>query len=180
MRNKRGFTLIELLVVIGILSILAVALLIAINPAEAQRKARDTQRLKDLSNIQAALEGWLNDTPGSSLNLLGGGAGNANSTQAPGANQRNCSSGWLGLSVCNYLNRLPIDPRNTTTQVTDTAGVETNGLAAYYVRGSGGVYNICTFLESKSNAQKLLDDGYTTGATTNLFNVYSSTSVGCP
>lgn len=179
MRKNFGFTLIELLVVIGILSILAVALLIAINPAEAQRKARDTQRLKDLSNLQAALEGWINDNPGITLSLTASSGGT-------GSVIRDCgTAGWLGgggtvVSVCNYLNRLPVDPRNTLTQITNSAGVESTGVANYYVRGSGGVYNICAYLESKSNANKVVDDGYTIGTGANQFNVYSSTAVPCP
>jgi prepilin-type N-terminal cleavage/methylation domain-containing protein len=39
--NKKGFTLIELLVVLGILGILAAALLAAINPIEQLNKAQD-------------------------------------------------------------------------------------------------------------------------------------------
>jgi len=40
--NQKGFTLIELLVVLGILGILAAALLAAINPVEQLNKAQDT------------------------------------------------------------------------------------------------------------------------------------------
>jgi len=46
--SQRGFTLIELLVVLGILGILAAALLAAINPVEQLKKAQDTS-LKNLS-----------------------------------------------------------------------------------------------------------------------------------
>lgn len=174
MKKTQGFTLIELLVVIGILSILAVALLLAINPAEAQRKARDTQRLKDLANIQGALEGWLNDNPGSSMSLT------ADSSSANGS--RDCGTGWMtgagSYKFCNYMNRLPQDPRNTTTQVTDNSGSAPYQAGAYYmVRASGGIYNICAHLESQSNASKLDADGLTAG---NVFNVYSSTAITCP
>ncbi len=41
-KGKKGFTLIELLVVIGILGILAVGLLAAIDPFEQLKKGRDT------------------------------------------------------------------------------------------------------------------------------------------
>lgn len=47
--KKKGFTLIELLVVLGILGILAAALLAAINPVEQLKKAQDTS-LKNLSS----------------------------------------------------------------------------------------------------------------------------------
>lgn len=46
---QKGFTLIELLVVLGILGILAAALLAAINPVEQLKKAQDTS----LKNIAA-------------------------------------------------------------------------------------------------------------------------------
>lgn len=47
--NRKGFTLIELLVVLGILGILAAALLAAINPVEQLRKAQDAS-LEELSS----------------------------------------------------------------------------------------------------------------------------------
>lgn len=47
--NKKGFTLIELLVVLGILGILAAALLAAINPVEQLRKAQDAS-LEELAS----------------------------------------------------------------------------------------------------------------------------------
>lgn len=39
---KRGFTMIELLIVIAILGILAIGLMVALNPLEQLRRARDT------------------------------------------------------------------------------------------------------------------------------------------
>jgi prepilin-type N-terminal cleavage/methylation domain-containing protein len=52
---KKGFTLIELLVVMGIIGILATAVLIAVNPARQFASARDTQRRSDLYSITNAI-----------------------------------------------------------------------------------------------------------------------------
>jgi prepilin-type N-terminal cleavage/methylation domain-containing protein len=50
-KNKKGFTLVELLVVLAIIGLLAViAIPIILN---AQKKSRDTARLKQLQSIQA-------------------------------------------------------------------------------------------------------------------------------
>lgn len=51
----KGFTLLELLIVIAILSILAMALILVLNPAETMKKSRDTQRMTDLSTIKTAM-----------------------------------------------------------------------------------------------------------------------------
>lgn len=59
MRN--GFTLIELVIVVGILAILAVFILAAINPLVQFKKARDSQRKSDLSQIGKALEQYYQD-----------------------------------------------------------------------------------------------------------------------
>ena len=59
--NNRGVTLIELIVVIGILAILAVAGMAAINPVEQFKKANDSRRKADLSQIQKALETYHQD-----------------------------------------------------------------------------------------------------------------------
>ncbi|OIP24794.1 hypothetical protein AUK11_02465 [bacterium CG2_30_37_16] len=54
-RKNRGFTLIELLIVIGILGILASALILALNPSEMLKKSRDSQRISDFSTLQTAM-----------------------------------------------------------------------------------------------------------------------------
>ena len=54
MTNKRGFTLIELLVVIAIIGILSSVLLAYLNTSRG--KARDTQRITEINQLQNALE----------------------------------------------------------------------------------------------------------------------------
>ncbi|OGD95640.1 hypothetical protein A3F02_02630 [Candidatus Curtissbacteria bacterium RIFCSPHIGHO2_12_FULL_38_9b] len=54
----RGFTLIELLIVMGILAILAVVIMMAINPAKRQKQARDATRKSDIGQIANALNSY--------------------------------------------------------------------------------------------------------------------------
>lgn len=53
--------MVELIVVIGILSILAVATMMAINPVAQFQKANDSKRKSDLAQIQRALETYYQD-----------------------------------------------------------------------------------------------------------------------
>jgi prepilin-type N-terminal cleavage/methylation domain-containing protein len=55
MSKKKGFTLLELLIVIAILAVLGALVIFLLNPAETLRKARDSQRISDLSTIKTAL-----------------------------------------------------------------------------------------------------------------------------
>ncbi len=51
--HKKGFTLYELLVVFAIIGVLASVVIVSLN--EARKKARDTQRMSDLQQVQLAL-----------------------------------------------------------------------------------------------------------------------------
>jgi len=55
-RHQRGFTLIEFLVVIAVVSILAVAVVLAIKPQNFLASSRDSTRLKQLGTFQQGLE----------------------------------------------------------------------------------------------------------------------------
>jgi len=57
--NKKGFTLIELLVVIAIIGILSSVVLSSLN--SARQKARDAQRVSNLTQIRTALEMYYHD-----------------------------------------------------------------------------------------------------------------------
>jgi len=109
------------LIVIGILGILVVAVLLTLNPAEAQRKARDNVRIRDMSKLQAVIQQYLDNggkpptSPGfdflSYSNVVNGNPG------------LSCNgSGWLGTAgsygngfgspsgFCSYISVLPDDP----------------------------------------------------------------------
>ena len=54
-KSNRGFTLIEILLVIGLISILAAIVIIAINPVRQFAQARNTQRASDVNAILNAV-----------------------------------------------------------------------------------------------------------------------------
>jgi len=62
MKTKKGFTLLELLIVIGILAILSTTIVLVINPAQLLKKARDSQRISDLSTLKTAIAYYITET----------------------------------------------------------------------------------------------------------------------
>jgi prepilin-type N-terminal cleavage/methylation domain-containing protein len=48
---KKGFTLVELIVVVAVVGVLAVALMMTINPVEQVNKARDTKKVNQAKEI---------------------------------------------------------------------------------------------------------------------------------
>ncbi len=62
--NRKGFTLIELLIVIGIITILASAVIIAINPGEHFKRAREATRDAHANSIVNAVYSFAVDNDG--------------------------------------------------------------------------------------------------------------------
>ena len=55
---KKGFTLIELLIVMAIIGVLAVVVLVAINPVQQLARTRDTGRKSTIAQLGRALEAY--------------------------------------------------------------------------------------------------------------------------
>lgn len=105
-KNKEGgFTLLELLIVIAIIAILSVALVIVLNPAETLKKARDAQRISDLSTMKTAIGLYMTSVASPTL-----GEDSANDTcQA-------IAGTWASGDKIAYST-----PIGTNTSITDTA-----------------------------------------------------------
>lgn len=115
---KKGFTLIELLVVIGILSILLVITLVAINPVRQFQLANNTKRRSDVNAILNAVHQYAADHKGqlpagiaTSVESIGSGVGNADI----------CTD-----IVPTYIAAVPADPlTNNGASVTDCSSYTT-------------------------------------------------------
>ena len=137
-KNKKGFTLIELLIVIGIISILAGIVLVAVNPAQQFGKANDSERKSEIGTLLSAIYQYQTsptargalpqcllgavspaaaDIPACDPDLSGIGVGTggfegAVEFGAPGgAATYDCST----TLVPSYLREIPIDPTSTFT-----------------------------------------------------------------
>jgi prepilin-type N-terminal cleavage/methylation domain-containing protein len=154
-----GFTLIELLVVIAILGILTALVVLAINPAEAQRKTRDVTRLSDIATVRKAID--LSITDGK--NLPGTLAAAFTGTSAGSRDASNIAN-YVGMDVSKYLSVLPIDPRQTATDVTlisdGTTQIAAGGMV-YTFRSNGKNYELNAYLESTDNTAVATNDGGT-------------------
>lgn len=146
--KKRGFTLIELLVAMSIIAVLAAIGLSSY--AFSQKRARDARRKADLSQIRAALELYRADNgfyPQSGCGwdcigyLYSGGGANNDS--------------WIPELVSGgYLQKVPIDPKNT-------GGAPWNeGNNYLYTYGNvgrttyGATYDLTAHLENTSDSDR--------------------------
>ncbi len=156
-RFKKGFTLVELLVVVAILGILAAILILAINPAEAQRKSRDATRLSDMATVResidlAVAEGMV--LPGTSVAPFTG--------VSTGSRDTTSTGNWVGTDVSKYLSVLPIDPRQNATDatlLTDATTTVAAGSMVYTFVSNGTSYELNAYLESSDNATFVNTDG---------------------
>lgn len=163
MNKNKGFTLIELLVVIAILSILATLVVLAINPAEAQRKSRDATRLSDLATVRKAIDLAIAngaDLPGTVATPFTG--------TSAGSRDASSTNNYLGMNVSKFLSTLPIDPRQTATVATTLSDGTTQiaaGSMVYSFKSNGATYELNAYLESTDNAAVAQNDGGTSATT---------------
>ncbi len=126
--HHAGFTMVELLISIGVLAILAVFALAAVNPIDQFKKARDSQRKSDLAQLQKVLEQYYQDwghyPPNSNAYQLEDERANPYTIIPWGG-----SGGWTP-----YIDLVPKDPDPARTYI-------------YYSTNSGQKYYVYTSLE---------------------------------
>jgi prepilin-type N-terminal cleavage/methylation domain-containing protein len=155
MCTQRGFTLIELLIVIAIVSILAVVVVLVLNPSELLRQSRDSSRISDLTNLKHAILLYLTDNPSGTLasSTINYGACYLSTVSGNGTTSLNCgmftntyaaaasttkvlykkidSTGWIPidfrLSIGAPLGNLPADPINNAQYYYAYAATTTGG-----------------------------------------------------
>ncbi len=122
--SVKGFTLIELLIVIGILGVLAAAVVVVLNPAELLAQARDSQRLQDIDGVNSAISLYVASVASPSFTA---GPFSTASTSCPDvvtctvrAVYTTAGSGWVavnldGITGGSPLSTLPRDPTNDST-----------------------------------------------------------------
>ena len=108
-KKVRGFTLTELLIVVAMITVLAAAIILIINPAKLLAKSRDSQRFSDITGIVNAMNLYLADNKplvvkGPFLSTDG----------------TNNGTGWIPINFTLVssgapLGVLPIDPVNNAT-----------------------------------------------------------------
>ena len=120
LQRSGGFTLLEILLVVGIISILAGIVIVAINPSKQLATVRNTERKSDIKQIDSALTQYYIDNfrypsslTGSLTEICDTGA-LASSTTAVGGGS---CSGLINLSplVPTYFTAVPKDPQASTT-----------------------------------------------------------------
>lgn len=130
---RKGFTLIELLLVVTILSVLAVAVFAALNPAQRLKDTKNARRTADVDTILTAVHQYIIDNKGvlptglsagmSEAQLGTNGASGCTLTSATQKPSCNTAAGCVNLStpLAPYLSKMPIDPTGYDGNVATTA-----------------------------------------------------------
>ena len=105
LKNKKneGFTLIELLIVIGIIAILAAGVIIAINPGQQFKQARNSSRWSHMNSIANAIYSYAVDSQGTYPSCVP-----ASSTDLA-VDAIDCSTDLAP----DYMSAIPVDPSYT-------------------------------------------------------------------
>jgi prepilin-type N-terminal cleavage/methylation domain-containing protein len=158
MPNKkalRGFTLIELLLVVTVLSLLAVAVFVGLNPAKRLIDTKNAKRTSDVDTVLSAIHESIIDNNGTYPTGLSAGMNEKQIGNSTGG-VPTCIIATAGCSVTTntdcvdltqgaqnlskYIKTYPIDP--TTTYNASTSGytvkVDSNGIVTVRACGAEG------------------------------------------
>ena len=137
---KKGFTLIELLIVIAILGVLAVVVLVAINPVQQLARTRDAGRQSSVAQLGHAVEAYYTSHNGT------------------------YPADLTALETSGEINQIPDEVVNTTG--TETCGA--SGGWCYATDPSGAVVWAKLEADTNEEANTCADDGayinYTTAS----------------
>ena len=148
---RSGFTLIELLIVMAILGVLAVVVLVAINPVQQLARTRDTGRISSVTQVGRALESFYTTHGGRYLD--------ATNCDTNGSGSFNNGDNWLTcLRTTGELSTEPGLIKYSVTGISECAPFTSlstiqNGLC-YTISGSGANAIVYARLESQSYASK--------------------------
>jgi prepilin-type N-terminal cleavage/methylation domain-containing protein len=178
-KSQKGFTLVELLVVIALIAVLAVAVILTLNPAELLKQGRDSTRISDLTNMNIALSLFFADVSTSTMPSQNNCyayavsgltyamcqtrfSGLSGGTLVTSSAQTVNGSGWLPINLTLIssgapLPRYPIDPTNNNTYY-----------YAFRASTTVGYYEINAILESTKYASQMSTDG---GNNNNVYEV---------
>ncbi|MCL4358507.1 MAG: prepilin-type N-terminal cleavage/methylation domain-containing protein [Patescibacteria group bacterium] len=187
--KKKSFTLIEILIVLSIIAILAAVLILILKPGLIFAKARDAQRMTDLSNINNAVNIYLIDNPANFIgtsSIVYTSLPDTSSTCGAWSNQLptlpsgwtyNCVStanykntngtGWLPINFASdtmiNLNQLPVDPSNNPPY--------------YYTYIVNGGYEFAAKLEYSNNTGLKSGAGQDGGLSWNYYEIGTNLSL---
>ncbi len=121
-KNKQAFTLIELLIVIGIIAILAAAVIIAINPGQQFAQARDATRRSHLNSLSNAILSYQIESYGAFPTAI---------MEAKG--EEICNTNIVESTECgdlidlsfmtpSHISSIPVDPRGGISETHEGTG----------------------------------------------------------
>ncbi len=154
-KQQKGFTLIELLIVVAIISALAIAVFVALNPAQRLKDAKDARRTADVDTILTAIHASIVDTKG----ILPAGLTTSMAETQLGSGASGCAIATGGCAVVatacvdlttpllKYLKAMPISPDSGATVYSAaktgySVTVDANNIVTIKACGTEGATNI--------------------------------------
>ena len=154
--SRKGFTLIELLIVVAIISALAIAVFVALDPAKRLKDANDARRAADADTILTAIHASIVDNKGTlptglttsmaETQLGTGVSGCAIATGGCASVAAACVDLSGAAVLGKYLKSMPIDILGGTTYTAAKTGytvtVDANNIVTIKACGTQGTTNI--------------------------------------
>lgn len=155
--TKKGFTLLELIIVVAVISLLAAATFVAVDPAKRIGNARNAQRWADITSIADAFMNYTADNSGTYVTTtVNGTTYQIQNVRSGASSAGTCTASTTATTFVSLFGL--VDSGYVGTINNDPSGADNNSTDYYFMKDANGTVTVgaCTTYDNNSATIKVI------------------------